>query len=220
VIAREIITESIPPLKSSDTGQQALFFMQEFKVKHLPIVDGTQFLGLISEGDILDHNQPEALISDHKLSVTKYYVTESQHYYEVIRAVSESDLSIVPVITEQKDYVGVITLKDMLKYLSELNSIKDPGGIITLQMGVHDYALSEIARIVESNDAIILSVNVNTLKNSSNILVTLKVNTSDTRRITATFERFSYTVSNVFLAEEYLDSFKERYDSLMKYLDL
>ena len=220
MIARELITESIPPLKSSDSGEHAILFMQEFKVKHLPIVDGIEFIGLISEDDIIDYNQPSASLKEHKLNLSKHFVVDTQHYYEVIKAVSEEYLTLVPVITQERNYIGVITLKDMVKYLAELNSIKDPGAIITLELGLHDYALSEIARIVESNDSIILSVNVNNIKHSSNIVVTLKVNTSDTRRLIATFERFSYNVTNSFLAEAYLDSFKERYDSLMKYLDL
>lgn len=220
MIAKEIITESIPPLKTTDTGAQALLFMNEFKVKHLPVVDGVSFYGLISENDILDYNQPEALIKDHKFSSSKHFVFDTQHYYEVIKAVSEEDLTLVPVVSEDKSYVGLITLKNMVKYLADLNSIKDPGAIITLEMGIRDYALSEIARITESSDCIILSVNVNNIPASSKVVVTLKVNTSDIRRLTNTFERFSYKVTNAFLAEEYLDSFRERYDSLMRYLDL
>lgn len=220
MIAKDLITSSVPPLKNTDSVAAALTYMKEFKVAHLPIVDGNTFIGVVTEGDLLDSNEVEKTLSELNLSLAKSFVLETQHYYEVIKLVSEQGVSLIPVITEKKNYVGVITLKSLISYLSELNSIKDPGVIITLEMGVHDYHLSEIARIAESNDTLILSLNVNTIPDSSRISVTLKLNSSNVRPLIASFERFSYRVTNSFLAEEYLDAFKERYDALMKYLDL
>ena len=40
MIARELVNDSIPPLKLSDTGLKALNWMEEFRVEHLAIVDG------------------------------------------------------------------------------------------------------------------------------------------------------------------------------------
>ena len=53
MIARELVNDSIPPLKLSDTGLKALNWMEEFRVEHLAIVDGVSYIGLISEEDIL-----------------------------------------------------------------------------------------------------------------------------------------------------------------------
>src|SRR5690348_3300298 len=53
MIARDLINDSFPPLKPTDTGLKAIRWMEEFRLDHLPIVDGTNYIGLISEQDIL-----------------------------------------------------------------------------------------------------------------------------------------------------------------------
>ncbi|MBL0104944.1 MAG: hypothetical protein IPP51_14995 [Bacteroidetes bacterium] len=53
MIAKELINDSFPPLKLSDSGLKALNWMEEFRLEHLPIVDGVNYIGLASEEDIL-----------------------------------------------------------------------------------------------------------------------------------------------------------------------
>ena len=54
MLAVELISNVIPPLKTSDTVQKALERMSEFKLYHLPIVNETQFLGLVSEDELIE----------------------------------------------------------------------------------------------------------------------------------------------------------------------
>ena len=96
--AKFLITEEIPPLKTSVLGGDALVFMNEFNVGHLPIVNNTQFSGLISEQDIIDLNEPDSPIGDHSLSLIKPVVFMEEHIYEVINLVARLKLSIIPVV--------------------------------------------------------------------------------------------------------------------------
>jgi len=43
--AYELITDEIPPLKHTDTGEKALQWMDEFKVSHLPVLKNGNFVG-------------------------------------------------------------------------------------------------------------------------------------------------------------------------------
>ena len=52
--AINLITDEIPPLTHSDTGEKALNWMDEFKVSHLPVLKSGNFVGVVSEADILD----------------------------------------------------------------------------------------------------------------------------------------------------------------------
>ena len=54
MLARELVSDIISPLHTSDTAQKALSWMEIYKVSHLPIVNEKKFLGLISESDIYD----------------------------------------------------------------------------------------------------------------------------------------------------------------------
>ena len=61
MIAKDLISEEIVPLRTSDTGEDALAMMSDFHVRHLPIVNGSQLLGLISEDEILEFDAEESV---------------------------------------------------------------------------------------------------------------------------------------------------------------
>lgn len=220
MIAKTLISNLIPPLKTSDTGEQAISWMQEFNVTHLPIVNNEQFLGLIGEDDIMDKSNLTEPLGNYALSLHRPFVHESAHIYEVMKTAAQLQLSIIPVVTHDEKFVGVITFQNLLFYFSQVNSIVDNGGIIELEINKNDYSLTEIARIVESNEAIILSCYVSSIKNSSKISVTLKLNITDLKHVIATFDRFEYSVSASYQESEYIEQMKDRYDELMKYLNM
>lgn len=215
--AESLISNSIIPLRTSDTGEEALEMMSDFYVRHLPIVNNEQLLGVISEDDILNCDVQEP-IGSYSLSLLRPYVKASDHIYEVMRLLAESHLSIIPVVNEEGDYIGLITQEDLLQYFSKMISFTEPGSIIILEMSRHDYALSEISRIVESESALILSSFITSHTDSMRIDVTIKINRQNVQSILATFERFDYQIKASFNESEYVDSLRERYDALMSYL--
>jgi len=219
--ANELISEVIIPLRTSDTGNIALSWMDELHVSHLPIVNNETFLGLVSEKDIYELNDPDEPLGGYQLSLVRPYVYDDQHLFEVIRILSTMELTLVPVLDEHENYMGCITQSRLLKEIAQMGSIDQPGGIIVLQMNVADYSLHEISRIVESNDAKILSSNVHTFNESNMIEVTLKLNKIDVSAVIQTFNRYDYQISASFSEENnYDDLLKERFGSLMNYLNI
>jgi CBS domain-containing protein len=221
MLAKELISDIIPAIGTADTGLEALNWMEIFRVSHLPIVENKDFLGLISDADIYDLNIAEDPISKHSLSLFSPYVTEDQHIYEVIELVSRLNLTVVPVLDPEKKYLGLITTNDLIKYFADLTAVKNPGGIIVLELNQNDYSLSQIAQIVESNDAKILSLYINSPEDSMRLEVTLKVNRTDLFGIIQTFERFNYEIKAQFMEDDEMDSlYNSRYESFMKYLNI
>jgi len=219
-LAKDLISDEIPPLKTSDTGTRALHWMEEFRVSHLPIVNHEEFLGLISESDIMDLNDPEQAIGNHSLSLFKPYVTANQHFYDVLKIASTLKLSIIPVLDAGEKYLGIITLARLLDELSNMASIKDNGGLIVLEMHQNDYYLSEIARIVETNDAKILSLYISSASQAEKLEVTIKVNRMNLTGILQTFERYNYTIKAFFHESSGDDGLRDRFETLMNFLDL
>ncbi|MDF1576436.1 MAG: CBS domain-containing protein [Bacteroidales bacterium] len=221
MLARELISDVVTALKTSDTGTSALSWMEVFRVKHLPIVNQRDFLGLISDADIYDLNDPDEAVGNHSLSLQKPYVREEQHIYEVIELMSRMELTLVPVLNREKHYLGVITQEDLTRKFARLSAMQQPGGIIELEMNPHDYSLSEISQIVESNNGRILSLYVATSDDNSRLRVTLKVNLTDLASILETLDRYNYMVVSSHLDSEDLDEFyQERFDVLLKYLNI
>lgn len=220
MIAKNIITDSVQPLKTSDTGLYALNMMDEYKVSHLPIVNNIELLGLISESDIYSINNFEQPLGNHKLSLQHPFVSEYQHFYDVIKIVSELKLTLIPVLSDEKKYIGVITLQDLTQHFSKIASIQNPGGIIVLELNSVDYLLTEIAQIVESNDAKILSLYVSSHKDSRKMELTLKINKMDIGSVLQTFNRYNYIVKESYSELTYSDDLQKRFDSFMSYLNV
>lgn len=221
MVAKDLISEAVPSLKTSDSGQTALNWMEIFRISHLPIVNNLDFLGLISDTDIYDMNQPEEPIGNHTLTLLKPFVTEDQHLFEVIGIASRLNLSVVPVLDEKSHYMGVITTTDLVRYLAGISSMDQPGGIIVLDLIERDYSLSQIAQIVEGNNVKVLSMYVTSPPDSTKLEVTIKVNTNDLVSVIRTFERYNYDVKTWVTSDDSMDKFySERFDLLMKYMNI
>jgi acetoin utilization protein AcuB len=221
MLAKDLISDIIPVLLTSDSGMKALTWMEIFRISHLPIVNDKEFLGLISDTDIYDLNEADEPIGAHPLSLLRPFVYSNQHIYEVIALISKLNLTIVPVLNEQNHYLGCIGLHDLVTQFGKLAVTTEPGAIIVLELNINDYVFTEIAQIVESNDAKILSLYVSTFKNSTKLDLTLKLNTTNLSSIIQTFERYNYTIKASFMEDESLDHlYNERFESFMNYLDV
>ena len=221
MVAKDLISDVVPSLKTSDTGQTALNWMEIFRISHLPIVNNLDFLGLISDADIYDMNQPEEPIGNHALTLFKPYVTSEQHLFEVIGLASRLKLTVVPVLDDKSHFKGVITTTDLVRYLAGISSMDQQGGIIVLELIERDYSLSQIAQIVESNNVKVLSMYVTSPPESTRLEVTIKVNTNDLVSVIRTFERYNYDVKTWVTSDDSMDKFySERFDILMKYMNI
>lgn len=195
--------------------------MEEFRVSHLPIIENKSFLGLISDSDIYDLNRRDEEIGNLKLSLLSPFVYADQHIYEIISIVSRLKLSLIPVLKRNKEFIGVISLITLVHQFNRLLAIGQPGGIIVLELNLNDYVLSEIAQIIESNDAKILSLYVTTPEESMKMLVTIKINRLDLSPILQTFERYNYDIKFTIMEGEEMNNFLEfRYEEFMKYLSI
>jgi 3-dehydroquinate dehydratase len=95
-----------------------------------------------------------------------------------------------------------------------------PGGIIILEMGFKDYSMSQIAQIIESDGAHLLSASISSTNDPQKIELTIKVDKVDLSRILASFYRYNYNVVASYHQSEHNDDLKNRFDSLMHYLNM
>ena len=89
-----------------------------------------------------------------------------------------------------------------------------------MEMERSQFAISEISRIVESNDATILHLNTTVHPDTGLLTVTLHLNKKETTAIIAAFERYEYDVIYNFSDEKFEDNIDTNYRHLMNYLDI
>ncbi|MDQ0970057.1 acetoin utilization protein AcuB [Flavobacterium sp. W4I14] len=220
MFAAEIISDAIPSLRAGDTVQKALDRMNDFKLKHLPVVNEVTLLGLVSEDDLLNIDNHDTLLSNSAINMLNVFVLSNVHTYDVIRLLSQLKLTAVPVLDQQKNYLGLISINNMVNAVAEQYAVNEPGGIIVLEISNRDNSLAHIAQIVEADNAQVLSSYVNSFENSTRLEVTLKVNKTEITSLVASFERYDYLVKEVYNNTQIDDGSQERYDSFMNYLNV
>jgi acetoin utilization protein AcuB len=220
MFASELISNSIPPLRTTDTVHTALDRMTELKLSHLPVISDAQYLGVVAEDELLQVRSVEEPIGALSLTILNAFVFQDVHVYDVIRIFHQLQLSVVPVLDYKNNYLGAISVHNLLDYTSEIYAVKEPGGIIVLEISNRNNSLSHMAQIVEADNAQILSSYVQSFPDSTRVEVTLKINKTELSAIISSFERYDYQVKAVFNSTITDNGTEDRYNSLMNYLNV
>lgn len=220
MIAPHLISDTVPPLHLDDTGEQAMLAMHEFNVSQIPVVDGYSYVGLITMEDIINSKHLSYPLKKFTQAFRKPFVRETSHIFDVMKAAVEFNVRVVPVINDAHKYIGLISAESCLRAFAVLNSVQDAGGILELEIPVKDYLMSRVAKIVEENEAEILCLYTNINQQSQKAEITIKLNTTEMAGIVASFERYEYDVKAIHNDSEYTENLKDRYDMLMRYLNV
>lgn len=217
--AAELISNHIPTLQATDTVRQALDFMKEHRVTELPVVKDHKYIGLVHEEE-LDGETETSAVETYMHNGLPARINPADFFLVPLKMMHQQKLSILPVVKEDGELMGIITMEDLLQATAHYNSAAIPGGIIILQMSPNSFYISEIGRIVESNNAKIIHLNTWTDASTGELMVAIKVNKSDIQDILSSFERYEYNIIQYFgenLSEEEL---RLNYDHLMNYLNI
>lgn len=221
MIAIEIINQMIPPLKMTDPASKAIKWMEELRTNQLPVLKNGYYKGLISENIILEENNLDKSIEEFTLEGEKCFVYFHQHIYDVIKIASDNHAKIIAVLDEDNQYHGVINIEDTIAAFAQTAAVQSAGGIIVLSLNQIDYSLTEVSRLIEAENAKILSTWItDDVLDPSKIKLTIKTNKTDLSHITATLERFGYKIIARFHETKHTATDQERLDILMKYLEM
>jgi CBS domain-containing protein len=216
--ALNLISKSLPALNRGESAMRVLNLMDEMRVNDLPVVENGLFLGLANESDFLNAEVYQGEIQA-ELELLNVSVLPDSHVLDVLKIVSENDITVIPVVDEGNNYLGSITSADLLDYLAEMLGVMREGGIIVLQVFERDHSIQQIARIIEENNAKILSLSVVPVA-EGNLEMHIKIDLPDLNPILQSLERFNYNILSKFQASQFDDELKDRYNELMRYLNM
>ncbi|WP_026994437.1 CBS domain-containing protein [Flectobacillus major] len=221
MLAKDVINHVLPVLKSADTVGDALGWMDEYRVGQLAIVENAEYRGLISQDILLEADEELPLLALQP-GYQEVFVLAEQHLYEVLSVAQKHELEVIVVLDEERKYSGTIVVTELLNILTKKLGSQELGAIIEIALENRSYSLSEISRLIEANDTKIISSYYTTGDESSNFkdILTLKLNRRDITPVVATLERFEYQIIGAYSFESIETPDKERFDLLMKYLDL
>jgi acetoin utilization protein AcuB len=221
MLAEELINPATPVLRPYDSVGQAVDLMDEYGIRQLALVENEVYKGLLSEDTLLNFPDDEKLLSELNLPPNPVHANLFQHIYEVIGIANQYQLDTVPVLDEDNLYAGTIVVTDMMAKFAGLLGAQESGAVVVLKMSNRDYSMTDISRLVESNNVKIISSYFSGAEygDIDQATLTLKLNRTEVSAVVATFERFGYVVENVYANEPLENPDRHRLDLLLRYLE-
>lgn len=222
MLASELIDPMLPSLKSTDLVGQALDWMQEHRVGQLVLTDQGEYRGVISEELLLDVANDEQPLSEVMRLFEQTFAYEDQHLYEIIGLILQHRMEVVAVLTEDRTFSGTISAGELLRQFARELGVQEAGAILILNLNERDYSLTEISRLVESNNVKIISSYFSSAAygQPDRSRLTLKLNRRDITSVLSTLERFGYRIEAAFANAPVESIDQERLDSLLRFLNM
>jgi len=215
----DYISKDIKALSPSDTVSKAQQLFKQLTCTHLPIVEKNFLLGLISEEDIQIVDESDKQLSNFEYLYQSFFTTEKTNWLELLKIFALNNTTILPVLNDLKKYIGYYELSDILHLFNNTPFLNQSGAILVVSKDIQEYSFSEIAQIVESNDAKLLGALISKAQGNT-IEITIKLSDHDLNTTIQTFRRYDYTILTDFQVDEYLNTLKERSEYLQKYLNM
>lgn len=219
MITDQYLTSDMEPLALEQTVADAILQMNRFHMDILPIVHNHHLVNYASS-DVIEKLDPQTKLAElDQYSTVLPIVNSGQHLLHALTHLKSLNVSLMAVIDEDGEYMGILKTKDVVKALSASLSIRSSGSIIVIRMRPNDYSMSDLSRVIEYSDAKILGFFIFEVENSNELEVHLKLNTAVLKHVLATLERYDYKVIQYFNREDLADDLDERYENLMNFID-
>ncbi len=219
MLAASIAIQGFPLLHLDDTANFALQNMDDFDVQQLAVVKDDYYIGLVEKDDLLDieGTQTIATIAD---QIQRIGILGSAHVLTALDNFAKHHLSLLPVLNEQQECIGVIPQKNLNEMLAQFLGVTQPGAMLVISISPYQYSLAEMSRLVETNNAQIIQLNTLFDEVSGAFIITIKINQEEAQAIIATFQRYNYQVLHYFGKAPVNNDIEEHYHHLMNYLDV
>ncbi|WP_396161162.1 CBS domain-containing protein [Flavobacterium sp.] len=212
------INNEIKPLKHTQTIANAQDLFLDIPYTHFPVTEEGIYMGCISKENAELLNS-DALINDSRFNFDRFFVRENMIWLDVLEIFAKNDSNIIPVLDTKNTYLGYYELEDVIRFLHETPFLKEEGGIIVVEKEIDKFSMSQVAQIIESNNAKILGIFISNVVGNK-VEITIKISQSGINDIIQTFRRYEYEIISEHQEDSYLNSLKERSEYLDKYLNI
>lgn len=122
--AKDIMTTDIFAVKEDTDIYEAIQVLIEKKISGLPVINqDNELIGLLSEKDILellyDNNPKKNTVGDYMShKIIKFQPHDS--LIDICECLIKSNFRRVPIVSENKKIVGVISRRDIIEYILKI----------------------------------------------------------------------------------------------------
>ncbi len=212
------IINTVPIFEVSETLKEVIRFFEETTFSHVAVTENGMYLGLLSENDLACF-EPDKRIEEFRYEMESFFVNKETSWLDVLEMFSRNEANILPVLDENQTVTGYYDLEDVVSMFIDTPFFNEPGAILVVATGIKDYSFSEIAQIVEGNNARLLGAFITDSQNDV-VQITLKIGTQSINEVAQTFRRYNYTIVFGNSDDQFMEDLKQRSDYLEKYLNV
>jgi Mg/Co/Ni transporter MgtE len=212
------INTEIKPLKHRAPIRDAQDLFEEVTYSHFPVTEDGVYIGCVSKESV-EFLNATALLKENRFQFERFFVRSTMIWLDVLEVFAKNESNLLPVLDEKNNYIGYYELEDVIHFLHETPFLKEEGGILIVAKEVNTFSMSQVAQIVESNEAKVLGLFISNITQNT-VEITIKISQSGLNDIIQTFRRYDYEIISEHQEDSYLNGLKERSDYLDKYLNI
>lgn len=213
---KDYISKDFPIFSFSDSIEEAYETAKDFGYTHIFIKKKGLYAGALSVSFLED--AAEGVLSSLEMHFEKFAILADGSLIDTVKLFHIFNSNIVPVIGKTEKYLGYISSDDVFAEFAKYPLFSENGAALTVQTPTKNYSFTEVANIIESNNAKIYGCYISQV-NDDNFWITLKITGENLSSIDETFERYSYIVVHKHYDDQKEELLKDRFGFFQKYLE-
>lgn len=198
---REVVTAS-PSTSLAD----ALALMHEKRIRHLPVVDGGELVGIVSDRDLRGAGPAEGLATAEErrrvmevrrvgdVMVRDLVVAEPDvPIEEAARMMAQNRVGALPVL-QAGELVGILTASDILRGFVELFGVNKPSSRLEVRLPNRPGELARAVRLIGIQEKVNITGLVMPPVTGQEVVAVIRVQTLDPRGVIEGLRRLGYEV--------------------------
>ncbi|CAI2718653.1 CBS and ACT domain-containing protein [Nitrospina watsonii] len=212
MIVGEVMSKKLHTVTKSDSLKKAQDLMVTHAIRHLPVIEDRELLGIITESDIrgafIDQGRTSGkaksgnieIRNPSKMKVNDYMtrnplvVVPETHIEDAALMIYKNKIGALPVIKRNK-LVGIITIMDMLGLFVDLMGIIHSSSRIDVVMGKHPKNFEKVSSIINKEGLNIISVGMAPyLKDTLKQIYFFRLDLCETKKVVEKIEKAGFQV--------------------------
>lgn len=164
MLVRDIMRTPAVAISTDTTLQDAYRMMREMRIRHLPVLDGSALVGVVTDRDLRlatsslsptpfpSENAVSTVMSRSPLTAAAWDPIE-----EAARVMREKKIGCLPIVEDGK-LIGIITGLDLLDALIRLTGVDKPSGRLEVRLPDRAGELARLTSFLSHRDLSIHSI--------------------------------------------------------------
>ena len=204
----------LPVLRLTDSVAKALKTLRTQGVNTLAVVENKNFIGLVSSEILSQALSSEQSLADLRTHFSTFRMEEEEDVLASLPWFDEPTLDVIAITNGEGSFRGYLTKNEVGNLLLNSGLENKNGGIIRIPFQASRDSLSTIIRIIEEENGFV----VRSFFQEPNVV--LQVQTETFGKIISNLERHGIFIEKAFVFGEQLEVDQDRFDHLMRFIDL